>query len=508
MNLNSGIRSASALGRKECTKGILKGLFVSMGMGCSTVGLVVTLPATDVASLAAVLLVPFLIALRATRNVLIALTLTWLNEAIFGVGGHWITLGPVNGRPLLLLCLCAVYLLSKLNSGPLNRGPAGAKELIRNYWVLFYAFGLPFLLGFYAITLKGVAASAVFSDVSRFLTILGYFPLYYCLKKLRWFLVGYLLAGPSLLAATYILIAVAPGSVQQVLMEKWFLRLGVGANETLTADVMATGRVSFVPGIYCIIGLFLALLLAIKRREVLAKVAGFATVLATVSYFVISFARGPLLGISVALLVVFAALLGAAEWRAATRLVAIVAALVTAGTLFTLTYLPISMGKWDVMGQDFEGLIDPVRVEQTQLMLQTWWLEPVLGSGVGSPIPGYTRTEADEGLAFEVQYPMVLYRTGIVGIILILTPFILFPYRSLKFLVRSRRLADSPAGLINLAMCAAVIALLVASTFNPYLASSMAVVFMALLMASDSAINCECHGMSPASPDYETSRNA
>jgi len=483
MSLNSRLKSASALGRVEWGKRMLIGLLVSLSMACSTVGLAVILPGASLPRLAAVIVAPFLIALAATRNGLMALTLVWLNEQFVGVGGTWITLGPVNGRALLLACLIAASLLAKL-----NRGQTEAKEHKRNQWVLFYGLVLPVLLAYYAVTVKDVAGGAAFSDVSRFGAVLAYFPVYYCLKTLRWFMVGWLLGATGLLAVLFVLLAMAPGSISLVLMEKWIEGLSLVNSESIVTGVLATGRASFVPLIYCLIGLFLGLVVVIMYRELFAKTVGFCIVLATASAFVVNFIRGPILGIIAAVLILFVGLMRAAAWRNAAKLATIVAVLVAGGFLFTVTYLPTSFDKWQIVGEDMEEIINPVRVEQTQLMLKAWSNDPLLGSGVGSPIANYSRTDEGQGLAFEEQYPMVLYRTGIVGFIVILAPFILFIGRSLQLIVRSPGRVRTPEGLINMAMCGAVMALLVASIFNPYLASSMAVVFIVIFIASDSAI--------------------
>ena len=150
-------------------------------------------------------------------------------------------------------------------------------------------------------------------------------------------------------------------------------------------------------------------------------------------------------------------------------------------------------------------IVNVVRYEQIELMLQVWRVEPILGSGVGSPIAGYSRTAEEEGLTFEAQYPMVLYRTGIVGFIIILTPFLVVILRTIKYVKRTTNLADNPAGIINLAMCCSLISLLAASVFNPYLASSMGVVFICLSFASDSAIGFLPRKEPRLSPNYETS---
>ena len=483
MSLNKELEYAPAIVLKEWVPGVANGLLVSMCMGCATVGLAVVLPDSDLARLIAVMGVPFLIALGVTRNVLAAVTLVWLNEEFFGVGGSWISLGPVKGRALLLCCLMVTYLFTKW-----SRSQTGAREIVRNRWVVFYGLVFPVLLAFYAIFIKGIAPGAALSDVSRFVTILSYFPLFYCMIKLPWFMIGWLLGSTGLLAAVFVVLAVSPASVSGVLMEKWMGNFSVDGNEAVVTGVLETGRASFVPVMFCLIGLFLGLIVAITSREKFARTLGFCTLLATASGFVINFIRGPVLGIGIAVLVLLAGLLRAAELWMATKFATIMIALVACGFLFTVIYLPISLEKWDIMGQSLEELLDPVRIEQTQLMIESWLAEPVLGSGIGSSIEGYSRTEEVEGLAFEAQYPMVLYRTGIVGFILIMAPFIISIVRSLQYIAKSSNVMGSSEGLVNLAMCGAIISLLVASAFNPYLASSMAMVFMALSLASDSAI--------------------
>lgn len=483
MNLNSGSKRASPLWRNEGTKGILKGLLVSVGMGCSTVGLTVILPSVWLAGLAAVIVAPFLIALGVTRNVLLALTLVWLNEAFLGGGGNWIVLGPVNGRALLLLCLVVAFLWARLRSGQIT-----AKEPTRNQWVLFYALALPAFLVVYSIIIKGVYWSYALSDVNRFAVILGYFPVCYLLKKLRWFVVGWLLGASGLLAVLFTVMAATQGSVTSVLLEKWVGVYSDMGNWNLITNVIDTGRASFVPLIFGMIGLFLGLVLAVARGEWLAKTAGFCIMLVAAFAFVINFTRGPLAGIFIALLVLLVGLLLAAEWLPAIKIATIIIAFSAGGVLYTVNYLPNSSGKWEIRGMNLEEILDPVRIEQMQLMLQAWREEPVLGTGVGSSVANYSRTDEGEGLAFEDQYPMLLYRTGIVGFVLILAPFILFIFRSLQFIVTSPGLARSPEAVINLAMCGAVISLLVASAFNPYFATSMMIIFMDIFMASDSAI--------------------
>lgn len=451
-----------------------------MAMGCATVGLTAILPKSELVHVSCVLVMPFLLAIVFTGDFLVAMTLVWLSEGFLGVGGNWLRFGALPGRGLLLACLLGTYVIYAAQSDQ-DRG----RETSRKLWVLFYGILLPCSLVGYSVGVKGVALSGALSDVMRFLTILAFFPLYYCLKKLPWFMVGWLLGISTLLSILFIILVAAPTEARIILLDKWIAGF---CGKELNVNYVEMQRAFFTPLLLCIIGLFLGLVLAFNSTGVLAKILGYCAMVVAVSAFVVNFARGPILGIAVAILFLLFALVRSSRIANAAFLTALVLCLFSGSYLFTIKYLPASMGKWNLKGMDIIDVVDEGRLEQTQLMLKAWLENPLLGKGVGCPIKGYSRTDEDEGLAFEVQYPMVLYRTGIIGFVVILAPFFIFIFKTYKLIRRLPVRLYNANSIINLAMCCSTVAMLTASVFNPYLASSMAVLYMGLYIASDSAI--------------------
>lgn len=459
------------------------GWLAALAMGGAAVGLAAILPNTAMVHLGCVVILPFVLALAFSRNLLVSGTLVWLNEGFVGVGGNWVSVGGISGRALLLGGLVGTYgLLWMMDK------KRWSKLRSRQCWVLFYGLLLPCLLLAYSVGIKGVALRGALADVMRFSAILGFFPLYYCLKRQPHLVLGWLLGAGSLLSILYVLLAVAPFGLRLALLEKWIA--GFSAEELNMAYVNSP-RAFFTPLILCLTGLFLGLVLSFNGRGVVTRTLGCCGTALGSAAFVVNFARGPIVGVGFGIVFLMTVYWKAARIGAAFCLAALTALVVVSGYAYTVKYLEVSFGKWNVKDKDLTDLVDEVRVEQTVLMLRAWMEEPLLGKGVGCPIKGYSRTDEDEGLAFEVQYPMVLYRTGIVGFLVILTPFFIFLRRTYRAMKRLGRGRPGPYQLVNLGLCCTIVALLTASAANPYLASSMTVLLMALFVASDSARDSE-----------------
>ena len=270
------------------------------------------------------------------------------------------------------------------------------------------------------------------------------------------------------LSLLFVSLAIAPDDFRIALLERWVYSFSDGRYSYSAAAVLSSGRAFFTPLILCWIGVFLGFIrILILKLKTIKRLASTLLLIITSAAFVVNFARGPIVAIFIVFILLAIMVFGFKREqiiRGVTIFVAFIVMLST-GYIVTVTYLPIALTKWDMDGMTFEQAIDPVRIEQTEVMLNAWLEEPILGQGVGNIISGYARDES--GLAFEVQYPMILYRTGIVGFCFIMTPFLWIMVRTVRRIKQIPELLNTDKGKLLLTMACSVGAILVASWTNP-----------------------------------------
>lgn len=460
----------------------VKGVFAAFFMSFATFALLLILPSNEIINLLCVIIVPFVIAFIYLQNVMYAVTLTWLNEMIFGVGGAWLKFGPIPGRGVLLLIVLFSYMLA--NPGFIYQKKISKRDL----WIVFYGILLPGMLLGYSVLFKGNGFSGAMSDVQRFLIILIYFPVRDLVHRHFSFIFGWISCSIATLSFLFILLAVAPEGFKTVLLNKWLFNFA-GMDDAMTALVLQTGRAAFTPLILCMIGVFLGVISIVDVKKNTLKWTGIALLLSLASgAFVVNFLRGPIISMLIVFIVlakIFSGFSGNQISRSF-KFVVVFNIIILLGYFTTVTYFPTALTKWSGSGLTLEESVKPVRIEQTEVMLHAWIKEPIFGQGVGSPIYGYQRDES--GLSFEVQYPMVLYRTGIVGFCFILAPFLWALVRVRRRIKQNPELISTGEGKLFLAMGCSIGALMITSWVNPYFASSMTFIFVLLFLAVDSTL--------------------
>ncbi|MDQ3611284.1 MAG: O-antigen ligase family protein [Actinomycetota bacterium] len=116
-----------------------------------------------------------------------------------------------------------------------------------------------------------------------------------------------------------------------------------------------------------------------------------------------------------------------------------------------------------------------VRSEQVPQLLDGFYDNPVVGSGMGAVLPsGYRRSEVVPW-SFELAYLQLLFQTGIVGLLLLAW----LPVVVLRDTVR-RMLADRAGQAAAAAGIAALIGLLLSYASNPYLVTSAGTLALAI----------------------------
>ena len=116
-----------------------------------------------------------------------------------------------------------------------------------------------------------------------------------------------------------------------------------------------------------------------------------------------------------------------------------------------------------------------VRLEQVPKLLEGFYDNPLVGSGMGALLPsGYRRSEVVPW-SFELAYLQLLFQTGIVGMLL----FAWLPVVVLRDTVR-RVLADRTDQAAATAGIAALIGLIVSYASNPYLVTSAGTLALAI----------------------------
>lgn len=139
---------------------------------------------------------------------------------------------------------------------------------------------------------------------------------------------------------------------------------------------------------------------------------------------------------------------------------------------------------WDRIAGFLTGqsqtLDDRVRAEQIEELLAAWSQSPIFGHGFGAVIEGYSRSD-DRPWNFEMQYHLLLFQVGIVGLALLLAAAGI-AIRCFVQALRERR--DLTPVLLFTA--AAALAMTIANGTNPYLQAPghMWAIYLMLMVVS------------------------
>jgi len=461
-------------------KKITLGIVTSLLMAGTVILSPIVSPANQVIALLSIIIIPFLISFLITKNIVDSLTIVWLNEIFFGVSGAWIKIGPLPGRGLLLLIVIFSYIAFSH-----KRIQKQDKISKRSLYIIFYGLIFPLFLFLYSVIVRGATIANALSDVMRFTTVLMYFPIRDLFRRNFDICFGWIIGATSILSLLFVAMAIAPQNIRSLLIVNWM------ANSTIINNYNAWGdeyfRAANTPMILCFIGVFLGIMYALDSKiSYRAQILGLLLTSVSIAPYIVNFFRGPLLGISSAIItIVCLCSMQKIHWNKLVRLIVMSSLIFLSGYWISVNYIPISLTKWTIVGQQLSEIIDPVRIEQTEIMIDAWLDEPIFGKGVGMPLKGYSRTEEAEGLAFEAQYPMVLYRVGLVGVIIIMMPFFWMITRTIRVWMKHNIFYESYIGKLQMAIAFATMSLLTASWTNPFFASVMSPLFIVLFLVLD-----------------------
>ncbi len=357
-------------------------------------------PNDQLVSLVGVVIIPFIVSFMFLKNVMHALTLTWLNEMFFGVGGAWFSVGPISGRAALLFIVLFIYVFAKPNViYNINRHT-------RDSLIVFYGTIFPSMLLMYSVIIRGNAFSGAVADVQRFLIIMVYFPLRDLLHRHFSFILGWLACTIVNLSLLLFSLSVAPERFKIILLNNWIFNFGVMDASMMTA-ILQTGRAALTPVILCMIGVFLGISYTIDSKvKALARLGGVLLLFISIAPFVVNFLRGPIVSMFIIFVMLSIMISGSKGSRILRtfNLMIVVITLISLGYIATIDYIPIALGKWDIRGLEFREMVDPVRIEQTEIMLKAWLEEPTFGSRCWEPTFTTIRvTNPDLLLKYSIQ---------------------------------------------------------------------------------------------------------
>lgn len=460
---------------KKITWGIVMSLFMSGSVILSACAF----PGNQFIALITVIIIPFIFIFLISKNIIDSLTIVWLNEIFFGVGGTWITLGPLPGRGFLLLIVLFMYItLTNVRikkNGTLDR---------TSFIILFYGLFFPFILFLYGTIVGGAKLANALSDVIRFGTVLIYFPMRDLFRRNFDLFFGWIIGATIILSLLFVTMAIAPNSIRIPLIVNW--SSGGNIDSVFNRPDLEFIRAAMTPMILCFIGVFLGIMYATDSKKTIKKqILGLLLALCSIAPYIINFVRGSILGIFLSILtILLLSVIHQIQWTRFLRIIIISSFTLFVGYWISVNYIPISLTKWVIPSKDLSDIVNPIRIEQTNKMIEAWLDEPIFGKGVGVPVNDYSR-DGGEGLAFEVQFPMVLYRVGLSGFIIIMIPFGWLIIRTMQIWSQKNIYLESYIGKLQMAIGLSTISLLSASWTNPYFASVMSPLFVVLFLSLD-----------------------
>ncbi|WGZ96024.1 MAG: hypothetical protein QJT81_08625 [Candidatus Thiothrix putei] len=448
-----------------------KGIYVALLSGFSTVFGLTVAPTNPLIVLLSVILLPLITTYIFTRNLSISLIIIWLNELIFGMSGAWLKIGFLPGRGLLLLFIISTFLLNRKFRQSLQEISPKTHKII-----IFYSIVFPGLLFFWGVLYNGAEISNALSDILRFFGLLGFYPLYYLFSRYFPFIKAWILTAVLLLSSVFIFAHISSDEIRILIVDNW-VYLGRDMDKKINYI-----RLSYESILYGFIGLFYGLLL-IYNKSSKSKTISILLVIVNLLPIILNFLRGPILSIFIS-----AMLFIAGQAKSTKQLIPLIKTapailmVFIIGSYFLLQN-PLAENKLIELqsSSTLEDYVKEARVIQTKAMLDAWIEAPFLGKGVGIPLEGYYR---GSGLSAEVQYAMVLYRTGIVGLFIVTLPFFFLAYRIISYRIKINNKLHSSVTILELSIALTLLSLGIASFFNPYLASSVTITLFIMYLAA------------------------
>lgn len=418
---------------------------------------------------------PFTLVFMLTRDWAMSLGLVWINEVFFGIDGHWVEIGPLQGRGLLLLAFLALSLISQFSTGKrlLQTTPVGAA-------VLFYGMIIPGWLLLYSVVGMDTPLADAFGDGTRYVALLSYFPLRKLVKKDIKLISGWICGGCVMLSVMMLFSAIGPQPYATIV---YIAYSGAPSLSILESGISRTATPILV---MTLIGVYLGVLYAVDDSQTkFTRIIGLALMSISLSPIVISFLRGPLLAIlGVFFILLAASTLGSRSKKIAWRLGLTIIGLGISSVVTMSIFVPEGLERFR-LGENtvYEYVADTDREEQANRMLDAFAESPVLGKGIGVPLAGYQRGGGRDVLSFELQYHALLYRVGAVVFFLFFLPIIWFFFEPFKLYRNSSVFLLQRKGKLAMALLLALLTTLIAGAMNPYLLTVFTMFLIALYLA-------------------------
>ena len=130
---------------------------------------------------------------------------------------------------------------------------------------------------------------------------------------------------------------------------------------------------------------------------------------------------------------------------------------------------------------DFENDIsNNIRSIQIECLNEEIKKHPIIGGGFGSSLTNYEKITGRDGLNVEVYYLELLYKTGIIGIIVILYLLLTIFIKTYR-LILNNYLYDDDKQLLN-AWMISVISVIIVGISNPYMKGAFGVFILDMLI--------------------------
>jgi len=399
-------------------------------------------------------------------------------EVVLGGRGLWLSLGFLSGRHLLLLSVLGAWALDAVAVPSPLAGRRFAAYIL-TVGVVAPIFWLVWSMN------RGATLADAFSDLNFLFTLALYFPLTLWLRDgppvtwIRDYVAGLLLVLTALFA-------LGP-------LFSWLIGWDLGISGWFAGNITyfplpnRFPRFSFNANVFFSVAIWLGLMMLLPSAgnwPWRSSRWGGILLLSTGSVaLALTFGRALWLSFTVASLVVLSFVGTRMLTRRNLRRLALAAvAVVVVGVALMSRFSPEGYARF-FTAFDPESRANKIRVEQSKELLAAWWQAPLLGNGFGVPLAsGYVR--GANPFLFELQYHSLLYKSGVLGLAMVLTvPFMaLF---ILRHAVREalRFLSPSPAVTLLVAVSVGVLATSLAGIFNPYLTSIYFGFLAALMLA-------------------------
>jgi hypothetical protein len=430
--------------------------------------------------------IPFALTYRLTGNwlntfTLITITDTFLSfQSIFFISSLGL---PQEGRGILMM-LCTIVFMIHLYHENIHKVPDRRRSVARNSIVVFfYSLIFPILLVLYAVLIKDISFKIAFNDVRYLLPLLLYYPISRLLKSDSGIFLGWVIAISVTHTIISLILSIGPLEITSIIYNNY---CNLISDEETILENLVEGigiiRITSPAFIASLFGFFIGFLITIdSKKKLFLRFFGFAFSLLSLSPLIVSYFRGPLIATAIILLLFgFAAILKQHFDPFAFRTSVYVFAVMLIGGY--AIYLIVPEGYYHILYTgSFQSYIGEQRLEQSEKMIEAFKEEPILGQGVGSVVRGYGRSV--DGLNFELQYHMFLFRLGMVGFILLMAPLIwLFAELIRKKGVISKRLFQIE-GKFHVSLLLSILATFIAGWANPYLKTGYLTLSIAMYLS-------------------------